>query len=130
MLIYLASPYSHEDATVREARYRQACEFNGKCFEKGLTVFSPIVSSHVLAVDYVKDPKALGFDFWRRYDLAVLRHCGAIWVLQIDGWQASKGIAAELEAAKAVDIPGYYVTPDSDPMETFEAMCSEDVCSL
>ena len=48
-MIYLASPYSHPDATVREARFQAACRATASLIRAGHEVFSPIAHSHPLA---------------------------------------------------------------------------------
>jgi Domain of unknown function (DUF1937) len=50
-MIYLASPYSHPDATVRESRFRAACQAVVALLLTGEVVFAPIVHCHPL-VEY------------------------------------------------------------------------------
>jgi hypothetical protein len=49
-MIYLASPYSHPDPAVREARFREACRAAAKLMRLGQPAFSPIVHGHPIAV--------------------------------------------------------------------------------
>ncbi len=39
--VYLASPYSHDDAEVRKSRFNTACRIAGELMNAGLVVFSP-----------------------------------------------------------------------------------------
>ncbi len=48
-MIYLASPYSHPDAVVREYRFRAACQAAASVMRSGQHVFSPIAHSHAIA---------------------------------------------------------------------------------
>lgn len=45
-MIYLASPYSHPEPRIKEARFRAAAQL----FKRGHLVFCPIAMSHPLAV--------------------------------------------------------------------------------
>ncbi len=47
-MIYLASPYTHVDAAVRESRFDAACLAMSTLMRAGLSVYSPIVHSHPL----------------------------------------------------------------------------------
>lgn len=84
-MIYLASPYSHADPAVREARYRAACRATAALLKAGLVVFSPIVHSHPL----VAFALPTGWDFWERIDRAYLARCDEVVVLMLDGWEES-----------------------------------------
>ena len=48
-MIYLASPYSHPDAVVREQRFRDVCLAAARLIRAGQIVFSPIAHSHPIA---------------------------------------------------------------------------------
>lgn len=101
-LTYLASPYSHPEAHVREWRFQKVCAAAAALMRDGELVFSPIAQSHPIAL-YGALP--LGFDFWERYDRAVLACCRRVLVYKLPGWDASKGVAAEIAIAIELDIP-------------------------
>lgn len=85
-MISLATPYSHPDSHVREARYDAACRAAATLMQAGELVFSPVVQSHPLARYGV--PTA--WDDWERSDRVHLTHCTELLVL-LDGWPASVG---------------------------------------
>lgn len=95
-LIYLASPYNHASAFVREHRYRLALRAVGRMMLDGEVVYSPIVHNHPIActIDLPKD-----WDFWKRIDLAILARCDILRVLCIPGYESSIGVAAEIQFA-------------------------------
>ena len=95
-LIYLASPYSHPDAAVRERRFREVAAAAGRMMRTGIFPFSPIAHTHPIAVE-CDLPK--GWDFWERFDRAFIARCSELWVLTLDGWQDSKGVTAETAIA-------------------------------
>jgi Domain of unknown function (DUF1937) len=95
-MIYLASPYSHHDSLVRQATFGAACRATARLIQAGRTVFSPIVHGHPL----VRFGLPTDWAFWQRHDREYLRHCDEVVVLQIDGWQESEGVRAEVELAR------------------------------
>ena len=45
-MIYLASPFSHPDAGVRQQRFEAACRAAAALIRQGKTVFAPIAHSY------------------------------------------------------------------------------------
>lgn len=110
-MIYLASPYSHAEAGVREERFRAACMMCGKLMSEGHHVFSPIAHTHPVAV-LCDLPK--GFAFWQEYDYWFVSHASAVYVLMLDGWRESVGVTAEIQMALDLDIPVKYLRPNGE----------------
>ena len=105
--MYLASPYSHPDAAVREDRFRAVCEHAAALLRDGHLVYSPIAHSHPLA--------ALGLPgdwaFWADHNRAMLERSSSLVVLQLPGWERSVGVAAEVEIARALGLPVHFTPP-------------------
>lgn len=100
---YIASPYTHRDPAVMQRRYEKAVDFTSWLIEKQeMLVFSPIVHSHPLCQHAKMRPE---FDFWMNLDEVMIRPAEGLIVLQIDGWETSRGIKAELELAKLYKKP-------------------------
>ncbi len=96
--IYLASPYRHPDAEVREKRFIRACIQAGLMMKAGLLVYSPIAHSHpieTIAYGGVEQ----GIEFWMEQDLPMLKMCSMMQILMLDGWNESKGIRREVNHA-------------------------------
>jgi len=106
-LIYLASPYSHPEESVREDRFQAACEASGGLMKKGYRVFSPIAHTHPIAV---KCDLPKGWDYWEQYDRVMIEASSHLIVLMIDGWMDSKGVEAERRIAESLDMPVYFGT--------------------
>ncbi len=106
LITYLASPYSHPDASVRTARYEAACLVAGVMMRRGDHVFSPIAHHHPIAA---RHGLSTGFDYWEAYDLAMLSRCDRLAVLAIDGWRESVGVQAEIAMAVRLGLPTTYV---------------------
>jgi hypothetical protein len=96
-MIYLASPYSHPDHAVMQARFEYVCKAASMLMRDGHHIFSPIAHTHPIALAGGL-PK--GWDFWEKYDREMILACSELWVLQADGWKESKGVQAEIAIAR------------------------------
>ena len=92
-LWYLASPYSHPDPAVREARFRQICEVSAHLMAGGVMLYAPIAHTHPIAL---AGALPTGWDFWREYDKLYLERCDGLLVCCMDGWQQSRGVQDEI----------------------------------
>lgn len=109
-MIYIASPYSHPDAEVREARYRDVLNYTSTELQKGLVAFSPIVYGHPFAVDlgHAFDHRA-----WLLFNESLMLRASSIQVLCLPGWLKSKGVSSEIAFAERLRIPVSYIEVDS-----------------
>ena len=103
--VYLISPYSHEDECVRVGRYDEAVSATARLIKKGYIVFSPIVHCHPLSLRYnlPGDHK-----FWEAYNQTFIEWAEVGIVLDISGWQASLGVAAEIRSFNELRKPVCY----------------------
>lgn len=97
MMIYLASPYTHSDPAIMLARFEAAERFVARAIARERPIFSPIVHCHALAIKYSMPPE---FKYWENYNLAMLGAAEELWVLKLTGWEDSKGVMAEIDAAE------------------------------
>ncbi len=104
-MIYLASPYSHPDAAVRQARFEAACHAAAELIRRGHVVFSPIAHSHCIA----QHGLPADWGYWERHDRRLLAACDELWVLKLEGWQHSRGVQAEIAIAWAMGKPIRFV---------------------
>jgi nucleoside 2-deoxyribosyltransferase len=107
-MIYLASPYSHPDAAVREQRFRSACQAAARLMRNGEVVFSPIAHGHPIALHGLPTD----WRFWERHDREQLNRCDEVVVLTLDGWRESEGVQAEIRIAGELGKPVRYLMPD------------------
>ncbi len=105
--IYLASPYSHPEMSVRVDRFMAAQNFCVWAYDRKWAVFSPIVHWHHLACQY-----DLPFDaeHWQPQNDAMLAAAQCIYVLTIPGWKKSKGVAQEVRDAIALGKNIYHAS--------------------
>lgn len=108
-IIYLASPYSHPSAAVREQRFQDACRAAAHLMRQGHIVYSPIAHTHPIAT-LCDLPK--GWEYWRKVDEAFLERCDALYVLHLDGWRESVGVRAEIVIANRLHKPIRHVEPE------------------
>src|SRR5262249_38111952 len=106
-MIYLASPYSHTDADVRQQRFHAACLTTVALMRAGHTVFCPVVYGHPLASHGLPTDWA----FWERYNREHLARCDQLVVLMLDGWKESIGVREEVRIAAELGKPVRYVNP-------------------
>jgi hypothetical protein len=98
-MIYLASPYAHPDADIRDERYRLACKAQVKLMRAGMSVFCPIAAHAGLLSMLLTAEERNSHEFWMKQDLPILERCISVHVLCLAGWHTSKGIAAEVAHA-------------------------------
>jgi len=95
--VYIASPYTHPSAAVREFRFIKVAHACAKLFEQGIVPFSPIVHWHELSkiFDLPKDHQ-----YWIMADSIMLTGARELAVLQLDGWEKSAGVQREIKFAE------------------------------
>jgi Domain of unknown function (DUF1937) len=112
-MIYLASPYSHPDPKVREARYNAALLCAANCIKNGQPVFSPISYGHPL--NQIEPDLGTSAAAWREFNTEMLRHASQVIVLALEGWDQSVGVKAEIELARTLNIPIFFIPVNAPP---------------
>lgn len=103
-MIYVAAPYWHFKAEVREWRVQETALFAAwLASEPNNYVYAPTVFGHSM-VSRVPGP-IMNEQYWRDFGLVMLRHARRLAVLRLPEWEASKGLKREIEAAKQWKIP-------------------------
>lgn len=108
-MIYLASPYSHPDELIRRTRFMLAEQATASLLRRGIWVYSPIVHCHELASKYNLPGD---FDFWSKYNIDMIRRCDSFAILDIPGWQESKGVQGEWEFARQLDMTAIFISEE------------------
>ena len=122
-LIYLASPFAHQSAEVREARLEAVRHVCGKMIDEGRIVLSPLVYAGELAQRGFHAPQG-----WYAWDLQFLARADELLVLQLPGWEESKGVLVEIAAAQARNIPIRLMSLEDAklPAEILDSLSQED----
>lgn len=96
-LIYIGSPYTHPDKSIEQLRHDQVLDITADLLNQGFHVISPIVHCHPLSV---KHNMRGDFEFWKKYNFALLGKCDVLLVVTLDGWKESVGLKTEIEFAQ------------------------------
>jgi hypothetical protein len=105
-MIYIASPYSHADPVVMQARYDEVCRIICELLKQGLPVYSPIVHNHYLTQRFHLPTDHV---FWMKYNGDMMNSSTHIIVIKMEGWEQSKGVHHEIEYCKRNGIPVKYM---------------------
>jgi hypothetical protein len=111
-MIYLASPYSHENPDVEEDRADEVSRIAAELIRGGARIFCPIAHSHAIA----KHGLPGGWEFWEEYDREYLEFCDELIVALMDGWKDSKGVRAEIMEMDKLGKPVKYYDPATKEM--------------
>ena len=107
-MIYLASPYTHKYDIVQLGRFEEVSRQTALLLKEGIIVFSPIVFSHQLSVEY-GIPNTL--EMWSPHNKAMIDLCDELWVLMLNGFRESKGVGIEVNHAKKIGCPVRFIHP-------------------
>lgn len=108
-LIYLASPYSHKEKLIQEHRYKLITHVAARLtHQHGYAMFLPITQSHQL-VEALPTQLSGTFQKWQDIDLYMVEKADELWVCTMPGWRESVGVTAEIEHAKTLGKPIYYI---------------------
>ena len=122
-LVYLASPYAHPSAAVREARLEAVRYVCGQMVNQGRIVMSPLVYLGELAYKGVHPPQG-----WYAFDLQLLARCDEMLVLQLPGWEESRGVLVEIAGAQAKGMPIHLISLEDAglPLEIMEGLYQQE----
>ncbi len=108
-LCYLATPYSKYEQGIHMA-FVEASIFAARLLQKGVNVYSPIAHTHPLAIYGNIDP--LDHSIWLNFDNTMLHLSEALIVVEMKGWEDSKGINYEVAYFRARNKPVYHLPGD------------------
>ena len=90
---YLATPYAHKTARIRNLRAKAACRIVGTLMKNNIKVFSPIVHNHQLKVSGLL--KHWSHDNYMTYDAAFIATAHSLIIGMLPGWEVSVGVGLE-----------------------------------
>ena len=107
-MIYVASPFTHPDKLVMGLRRNAAFRYTANLIEQGKSAFSPIVYGWPFFIEHRAPPN---FEFWQDFNERMLYLAEEVHVLQLDGWDRSRGIAHEIDFSTRIGTPIRYIMP-------------------
>lgn len=120
--IYLASAYTGhlaECSSAREdIRYAEALYAASILISRSRIVFSPIVLGHTMS-RFMREnslPRP-SYEFWMAWSRELLKMCDVVYVLCTPGWRESRGVAQEIEWARAEDTPVIFIDGEANVIE-------------
>lgn len=108
MLIYLASPYTDPAMAVRDMRCKLVQEASARLFRKKIHVISPIALCHPITRQWSLPGE---FPFWAEFDRKLIAACDQTWVLTLEGWKRSLGVAEEISISRELGKPVRLIDP-------------------
>ncbi|MGZ3843762.1 MAG: DUF1937 family protein [Bdellovibrio sp.] len=107
---YISNPYNGSDEQ-KSIRAQTAARVCGLLLKKGVHAWSPIVHNHAMMSTFnefsLEERQTLMLEF----DFSLLRGSSGMIVLEIEGWDTSFGVQAEINLCKTVSLPVKYLTP-------------------
>lgn len=91
---YLATPYSNYRGGL-EIAFKHACDVAGELLKHGLHIYCPIAHTHPIAVNGGIDPYS--HELFIPLDKHFMNHAHGLMVVQMPGWEESKGIEIEVD---------------------------------
>jgi hypothetical protein len=111
---YLGSPYTKYPLGL-EAAYQAALTARGLLVRAGIPSFSPIASTHNVAVACGIDP--LDWHLWMADDRPFVDAASGLIVLMISGWEESTGLTEERRLFAEAGKPIVFMQPGIVPEE-------------
>jgi len=103
-MVFIASPYWHENKSIRDKRRKQVTEYAHRLAEKGIKNYCPLA--------YSEGFPEVGEGYWIEHGLEMIKICNMVIVYCLQGWEKSKGIKGEVKKAEKLGIPVCYAEGD------------------
>jgi hypothetical protein len=104
---FVSTPYKDWDDP--DAAFQAAAKVTGALMKEGVSVFSPIVHGHPIALACDIDP--YDYDIWHPQNRPMLDAAFGIIVVEMDGWEESEGIRDEIPAFRSTGRPVVRLDP-------------------
>lgn len=112
-MLYLSSPYSSPDPSVRAARVAFAREAMATLIAAGHVTVCPVAMNHE-AMELLQAAGSPGGAYWRELEVRLAGICDEIVVLRAPGWRDSRGLAREIALFEELGKPVRFIDQGSD----------------
>lgn len=100
-MIYIASPYTHNDPSIERERFEQVRFYATYQMQRGVVCFSPVVYGRQF---HVAGHLRGDFKTWAALNDDMICAASLMEVLMLPGWDNSVGVMHEIERAQELDL--------------------------
>lgn len=112
-MIYIASPYWHEDPEIRQSRIAAVAAFHAHLVRHPPRSFYYSPLANAVGASAGEIPEA----YWRNHGLHMLGFAQTLYVYCLPGWEASTGVKLEIALAHKRGIPVHYFSATGEAIE-------------
>ena len=107
-MIAIVGPYGHKDEKIKQFRAITIAEACIKLLAHGKVGISPL--AYGLGLRYVAGSELPdNYQNWDHFCRTLVSACSEVYVLNLEGWDSSVGVADEIKTAKEKGLPVYLV---------------------
>lgn len=110
-MIYLACPYTHPDTDVQLKRVTLATKVAGLYIAQGRAVYSPLTHTHLIN-ETVPSHQQPTHSWWLQFNRPFMLISSELVIIRTIGWDASIGIADEIQYFKESGKPISFFLPE------------------
>ena len=116
--VYLACPFSHKNPMVRKRRVFISTMCAAMILKNGYMVYSPLTHTSSIA-EFLPPENECSWKYWKDISLTFVDWADELWVIMLNGWQKSIGVAAEIKHANKNQMKTRYYYPKDIIKEKF-----------
>lgn len=105
MLTFVSIPYSNNPTENMETLY----EVSAELIDMGYDVISPMYIEPAVKIS----GQAVDWNRWKSYAERLMMMSESVIVIKNPGWDASEGVAGEIDMARSMGLTIKYVDPDN-----------------
>lgn len=105
--VFIISPYTAGNISIESERARDADLYVAELAREGIVAYSTISAMHHLLT--ICDLPGT-WVFWKNHCTKMIRSAKEVHVLELEGWEESEGVAAELEIAAKYNKPVIFIS--------------------
>lgn len=107
-LVYLGAPYTHDDPEVIELRIELFCRVDAELAHMGIATCSPLAKHFILKFKNLPGT----WEYWSSLGELYMQASKAFLIIEMEGWDKSKGVIDEVKLATKFGVPVYGIKPD------------------
>lgn len=111
-MIAIVGPYGHADETIKQMRAKTIADACIKLLAHGKVGISPL--AYGLGLRHVASSELPdNYQNWDHFCRTLVSACSEVYVLNLEGWDTSTGVADEIKTAHSRKMPVYLVDKDT-----------------